>query len=307
MSAAPTVICLTTIPPRFGLIGPTLDSLVAQDLPAAEIRLHIPLRYRRFPDWDGRLPEVPPEVRILRCDEDFGPATKILPAVAAFAGQQVELLLCDDDSFYAPGWHRAFRAARAAHPGCCIAGSGQQLPGLAAVPRAPARMPRAQRWTRAELAALPVLPQPAPVLRTSGFADILEGWAGAMLRPEFLDPRVFGIPPVLWTVDDPWLSAHLEARGVAIWCSAEIPVPVRRHDVGGIAGLVAAVIEGHDRDAADLACIRHCRRHLGIWQQRPPLSTRGWLLLRQALRRAIPRAQRHRLVTAWARLRGWPV
>lgn len=307
MSAAPTVICLTTIPPRFGAIGPTLESLLAQDLPAEEIRLHIPRRYRRFPDWDGRLPELPRGIRILRCDEDFGPATKLLPAVAELSGQAVEILFCDDDSFYAPGWHRAFRAERNAHPDACIAGVAQHLPGLAQLPRSPDRMPRMRRWTRPELAALPELPHPLPAVRESGHADLLEGWGGAMLRPDFLDPRVFDLPPVLWTVDDPWISAHLEVRGVRIWCSARVPVPERRHDVGGIAGLVGAVIEGHDRDAADLACIRHCRRHLGIWQERPPLATRGVLALRQALRRAIPRAQRHRLVIAWARLRGWPV
>jgi hypothetical protein len=303
----PILVTLTSIPPRFAHLGPTLQSLLAQDVRPAEIVLIIPHRYRRFPRWDGSLPDLPRGIRLHRSDEDFGPATKILPMVQAHAGQAVDLLLCDDDSLYAPGWLRAFRDARARHPSACIAASGQHLPGLADTPHDPDRMPRASRWTRAGLAQLHPRPDPLPVLRTSGFADLFEGWAGAMLRPDWLHPGVFKLPPVLWTVDDPWLSAHLEAAGVPIWCSADIPAPRRRHDVGGIDGLVAAVIDGHDRDAADLACIRHCRRHLGIWNRRPPLKRQAVLAFRQALRRAVPRSTRHRLLVAWARWRGWPV
>lgn len=305
MSADPTIITLTSIPPRFGHLGPTLASLLAQDLPAAEIVLTIPQHYRRFPDWDGSLPSVPKGVTLRRCAEDHGPATKLLPTLGHYAGQAVDILFCDDDSLYAPGWHRAFKAARAEHPRACISASAQHLPGLETAPRAPDRMPRMRRWTRATLRDLRPLPDPAPILRVSGYADLLEGWAGAMVRPEFFTPALFSIPPVLWAVDDPWVSGQLEANGVPIWCSAEIPPPRRRHDVGGIEGLVASVIDGHDRDAADLACIRHCQRHLGIWGQQPAPLTRLVLAFRRMLRRAVPRAQRHRLLMAYARLRGW--
>ncbi len=78
--SSPTIITLSSIPPRFGLLKPTLFSLLSQRLKAEEVRLYIPHKYRRFPDWDGRLPEVPAGITIVRCDEDLGPATKVLPA-----------------------------------------------------------------------------------------------------------------------------------------------------------------------------------------------------------------------------------
>ena len=77
------VITLSTIPPRFAGIGPALRSLVAQRSRPEAVELYIPRSYRRFPDWGGGLPEVPEGVRIVRVDEDLGPATKILPAARA--------------------------------------------------------------------------------------------------------------------------------------------------------------------------------------------------------------------------------
>ncbi len=50
------IVSLSTIPPRFGEIRPTLDTLLDQSAPADQVLLYIPHRYRRFPDWDGTLP-----------------------------------------------------------------------------------------------------------------------------------------------------------------------------------------------------------------------------------------------------------
>ena len=98
------IITLTSIPPRFGGIGPVLQSLVNQG--ADGVELWIPDRYDRFPDWDGSLPDAIEGVSIRRCANDFGPATKFLPA-CEIKGRI--LLMCDDDCIYRPGWADAFR------------------------------------------------------------------------------------------------------------------------------------------------------------------------------------------------------
>ena len=74
------VVSLSSIPPRFAELAPTLNSLVNQSADIAGVYLYVPESYRRFPEWDGSLPDVPAGVEVRRCAEDWGPATKILGA-----------------------------------------------------------------------------------------------------------------------------------------------------------------------------------------------------------------------------------
>ena len=221
-----TIITLSTIPPRFSLLGPTLQSLLAQSVPAQAIHLHIPTRYRRFQTWDGSLPTVPEGVTIRRCETDLGPATKILPACREFAGQDVNLLFCDDDKIYDRHWHARFLNARAQHPQSCIVEAGENLPDINDRQRSSDRLPRARRWTRKPLSyrikrVLSLFTIKAPTYANSGFIDILSGHGGALVRPEWFGPEAWEIPHVLWTVDDPWLSGHLERQGIPIWLTAK--------------------------------------------------------------------------------------
>ena len=236
---SPTIITLSSIPPRFHLLGATLNSLLAQRLPAQEVLLYIPRSYRRFTDWDGTLPEVPPGVTIRRCAADLGPATKILPATRDFAGADVDLLFCDDDKIYDPDWHARLKRAAAARPGTCIVEAGENLPDIADAARAPDRLPRARRWGRKPLAyrirrMLSLFTVKAPMYANSGFVDLLSGHGGVLVRPEWFDAAAFEIPDILWTVDDPWLSGHLERRGIPIWLVAETRRMPASHSAGSI-------------------------------------------------------------------------
>lgn len=287
-----TIITLTAIPPRFAHLGPTLASLTAQDLPAP-VELWIPAAYRRFPRWDGALPEVPPGVAIRRCPQDWGPATKVVPAALARRGQGVELLFCDDDSIYAPDWHRRFRAARAAHPRAAIAAIGRHLPGIGPRPRARTdRMPRMKRRPRAEVAAELAAQggygdgPPVALVAASGHADLVEGWGGVLVRPEMFAPALAEGPGACWPVDDIWLSGLLEAGGTPIWVEAAILPPGRRN-AGGIAALTPLKVDGQDRAALEAACIARLSARFGIWSPhdlRPP-DPPWW-------RRALNRARR---------------
>ena len=267
------VVFLSSIPPRFDRLGPTLQSLLAQDLPADAVIQWIPRQYRRFPGWDGRLSAVPDGVTILRCASDPGPAAKVLPALLRFAGRDAGIAFCDDDRLYRETWLSAMLSAMAGHPGCCIAAHGTDLPSDAGRPvRAPGRMPRAHHATTGlgqDLADFRRYVCGRPLRRASGYADLLHGYAGALVRPEFFPPAVHDIPPVLWAVDDVWLSGQLEQNGVPIWVDDLIPMPLHRPDVMRIAALQDAHLDDHDRRAADRACIRHFRRTGGIWKPSP--------------------------------------
>lgn len=111
-----TVVSLTSVPPRFAGLGPVLASLLAQG--AETVVLSLPRRFDRFPGaFDA--PALPDGVELLWSDEDFGPATKLIPAQRAFPGRQIAI--CDDDCLYGPGWLTALQAA--SDPGMAVTGS----------------------------------------------------------------------------------------------------------------------------------------------------------------------------------------
>jgi len=152
----------------------------------------VPRRYRRFPDWDGCLPQVPQGITVVRTDQDDGPATKILPAVHEFRGQDCELLLCDDDRRYDPLWTSRFLAARREHPDRVIAGAGAFVPG-----RREGSLPRAVPRKNGSLCRLlrlatQGLHKPSAWV-VSGYAGMFKGYGGAMLRADsgLIAPLIF--------------------------------------------------------------------------------------------------------------------
>lgn len=275
------VISLSSIPSRFDKLGPTLDCLLRQEAKVHRIELYIPERYRRFPDWDGVLPEVPEGVDIVRCADDLGPATKVLYAAKAYRGQtDVDILLCDDDRRYKPHWAQTYVDARVEHPDACLAIAGFEADRYGQSQMKGRKQPRAKKRSRFwdlkfkaqmvwEYLFPPVerkyLREPVRRLfRQSGYADCFEGFAGAMVKPDFFDDLAFDIPPVVWTVDDVWLSGHLARRGVPIWIIAN--QFDTQHTPAGISdALYMSQIEGADRDEANKRCIAYFRETYGIW------------------------------------------
>lgn len=270
-----SIITLSTIPPRFGALGPTLYSLLAQREPAAEIRLYIPQSYRRFADWDGALPSVPAGVSIHRTEADIGPATKILPAARELRGQDVQIVFCDDDKIYDRDWLARFKAAAAAHPGCCIVEAGETFPDIADSARPADRLPRGRRQAKTlgyRLIRLATLTLHKPHLyRNSGYVDQISGYGGVLVRPDWFGDEVSEIPGNMWMVDDPWLSGHLERAGIPIWLNGKGRQPGFASS-GRLAALLDLVDDGNDRVASDLAVIDYMRSHYGIWQKAGPVD-----------------------------------
>lgn len=274
------IITLSTIPPRFEVIGPALESLLAQSAPIERVILYIPKSYRRFPDYDGQLPKVPKGVEIVVVDEDYGPATKILPALRAFMGQDVNILFCDDDRIYQQGWAESLLSAGRAHPGCAITISILHASEHGAENYTPKRQPvavfnrkrrdaeyRAKRiWQQLDIFSLYTSRhKPArKVLKRSGYADIFEGVNGVLVRPEFFDDLVHDIPENLWAVDDVWLSGHVTRRGIPIWATAETYASIET-TTHRLTPLHAAVIGGLDRGGANAACIRYFQENYQVW------------------------------------------
>lgn len=282
----PYIISLSSIPPRFADLGDTLESLLAQTVKPERVILYLSRQYQRFPEWDGTLPHVPKGVEIRLVDEDFGPATKVLPAVLEFAGDDFEILFCDDDQVYRPHLAEHLLRARAVRPKDVVAVSGMQP--YAALEGTRQNLPRPRRlflwrttnlrwqvrrrWRQllARLGGTEYVQPPARVTLRTGYADGFEGFMGVMLRPEFLPPEAFDIPEFAWSVDDVWLSGHVTRNGHGIWITGGVlqPMltPVRKPSHLDVTALNKNEINGFGRDAANLETVQYFQRTYGIWE-----------------------------------------
>lgn len=266
-------VSLSTIPPRFDKLWPALLSLLSQRARPDRVLLNIPHSYRRFPDWDGAMPEVPAGVEILR-GEDYGPATKLLGALPVMApGDQV--VFCDDDRLYDPDMTARMLAQSQARLDCAIAENGYHLTryGFALNGQ---RQPRAQRRWRLtdwrfqaaylwqDLTNWPhrhaLREPPRRCNKRAGFADVFEGSGGVLVRPEMFDAEVFDIPVEAFSVDDIWLSGQLERRGVPIWLPANI-LEQRFSDAEEAAPLSGQV----NSDDTNRHAVEYMQKTYGIW------------------------------------------
>jgi len=273
------IISLTTIPSRFHLLQPTLKSIVNQTAKIDRIILYIPKSYRRFPDYDGALPDVIDGVEIRHVDDDFGPATKVLCAAKEFADQDCDILFCDDDRIYPKNWAQAFVAERVKQPNACIAALGREANTLFESDQIREHMPRVIKrpwesdywfliryawWLlRRRFPAAPDRPR-RRVFKVAGYIDMFMGFGGVMVKPSFFDALDYDIPDACWTVDDFWISGMLMRKGIPIWVPANIIEPVNS-DAYMVDALFAAEIEGTRRDNAGQICFDYLQETYGVW------------------------------------------
>lgn len=204
------VVGLTTIPSRLPFLVPTLKSLLLQNVPPGKILLHLPEHSRREQvDYS-----VPPElqglevVQIVRCP-DWGPATKILPALLDCEPDQ-RVVAVDDDRIYRPTLLEDLLEASKRHPDAAVGCFGLIVP-LDRVDRRKGLVGRTVdglRYERGVSLRGSRLRHPIPV-------DILHGYGGVMVRPRFFDldrlADLQGAPDAAWLEDDTWFAAHCRA------------------------------------------------------------------------------------------------
>jgi hypothetical protein len=260
-----TIISLTTIPPRISRIGPTLDSLLRQNVPIETVILWVPEHYRRFDFASINLPSMPDGVLLRRCPSDYGPATKILPAVRAFSGQDVCILYCDDDRLYHPDWAGHLLEEHERHPEDCIVEAGEKIEVTAL--RAFGNTARYRLLSRSSLGFYGHFHRKK--IRAldpgHGLVDIAKGYGGVLVRPSFLPDSAFEIPDFFWTVDDIWLSGQMALNGVKIRKVSKREKSTKTN-LAEVAALIDFADHDRGRDAANLACIRHYQDNFGIWK-----------------------------------------
>eukprot|EP00929_Paragymnodinium_shiwhaense_P016540 TRINITY_DN124957_c0_g1_i1.p1 TRINITY_DN124957_c0_g1~~TRINITY_DN124957_c0_g1_i1.p1 ORF type:complete len:296 (-),score=61.37 TRINITY_DN124957_c0_g1_i1:120-1007(-) len=102
------VFSLTTMPNRIAHIKPILDALVEQQThPPDAVLLAVPPQVKKLPKWLERYNETsarPGVLKVLHMARDYGPASKLLAAVAEGQERSPDTLIVygDDDIMYSP-------------------------------------------------------------------------------------------------------------------------------------------------------------------------------------------------------------
>lgn len=201
------IVCLTTIPSRLPFLVPTLKSLLVQSVTPRAVVIHIPERSRR----EGVEYHVPDDlhglkvVEVVRC-EDWGPATKILPALLSSLPDQ-RIISVDDDRLYRPTFIEDLVTAADQHPDSAVGCCGLRVPH----DRVDSRMNVVQRTYEGLRMGRGVSIRGARLRAPIG-VDVLHGYGGALVRPRFFDLDALAdfdaAPAAAWLEDDTWFAAH---------------------------------------------------------------------------------------------------
>ncbi len=198
------IVSLTTIPSRISEIEPTLKSLLAQKWTPAKIHLYLP----KFSQRENTVYQIPESLHslknlaIIEPDTDWGPATKFIPAIENLAPNQ-KILVVDDDNIYPDTYVQEFAEAAAAHPDVILTASGW---------RVPADLIDKPTTLLSNIRKTP--PTPVASTRVSKLypVDIVQGYAGFLIKPRFFDIQWLkdysAAPTAARFVDDVWISAH---------------------------------------------------------------------------------------------------
>lgn len=93
------IVSLTSIPSRFEKLLGVMKALAGQA--CDEVWLNVPKAYKRFPDWDGKVPASPdPKIKINVCDQDHGPGTKFLGPSEKLNPEDLIVYVDDDTSYH---------------------------------------------------------------------------------------------------------------------------------------------------------------------------------------------------------------
>ena len=263
-----TIISLTSIPSRFKYIGKTLDSLLAQDMKVDKIILYVPKYYKRFNKKLNKLPPVPKGIVAKFSDTDYGPATKILPAVKDFLNEDVRIIFCDDDRIYPKNLVSTLISASKKRPNDVIALEGRDIKDLSKFNWEGKNYPRAtvvqkNYMYRIKRALSLGLWKPRKNMK-SGYADTFGGFGGVLVYPKFFNKNCFQIPKECWMNDDIWISGQFEINKVKIWITQAKEVSEASRNQGRNA---LGDETHHDKARANVnnVAIKYLRETNGIW------------------------------------------
>jgi len=196
------IVSLSTMPDRIGRLQPALDSLLKQTRPPDEIVLAVPrfsIRQKRgyqIPNYLLRIPKV----RILRCEKDWGPATKFIAVVQdelAAGRTDTLIMVVDDDRIYPRDSVELYLHYHAQLPEAALCFRGGPIP-------------RSLNWRDCKI-------EFGVDFRAPKQTAVITGCGSYLIQPRFFDSSLWDYsvaPAGAFYMDDMWISGCLERRGV---------------------------------------------------------------------------------------------
>lgn len=192
------VATLSTLPKNLEHLRDSLDSLLAQSHPLDQIYLNIPNGKSRRGDTSYYVPEYVkeyfPRVKVLRT-ADYGPLTKLLPALEVEDDPDTIVITVDDDRSYHPDTVKTLLKYAKEDPSAAFGMCG---------------------WSMAPyFKGIDVIPTYLPwefLRRPDGrYVDVLQAVCGNVYRRKFFpDLELLANPePRCLTTDDIWIAGYL--------------------------------------------------------------------------------------------------
>jgi len=271
------LITFSTIPQRVKNIDSTLASLCTQLGHGDAIKIYIPLIVKRLNKEISNndikaIAEIEkkyPRVSVQYIDEDLGPLTKMAYAVRdpIIRNNFDRVIFVDDDQVYDKNFLERFNKHYYLDK-TCLTQSGTWLNRYTPYSRRTlnpyGRPPRFKGFSYRirRLARLFFVSKPSPWVK-GGFIDLLEGWSGVSVDPNWFDDEILNIPEDISRADDVWISGYLESRKIGIYV---IPNCILALDNGSseISSLKGEV-EKNSVESVYSRAVEHCRSRWNIW------------------------------------------
>lgn len=202
-TARRVIASLTTLPDRIGNLEPTIRCLLEQSRPPDEIVLALPnfsVRQQKAYAVPEYLGQFSARLRILRCEKDWGPATKFIPVIQeelACGGGDTLLLVVDDDRTYPRDALETYLYFHRLLPDAALCFRG-------------AAVRRRSKKSALEIFEGNKLRAPKPVA-------VMTGCGSYFIQPRFFDEQLWNYsaaPAAAFYMDDIWVSGCLDRREV---------------------------------------------------------------------------------------------
>ena len=249
------VVTLTTIPPRFGNLHFTLNSLQNQTVQPDLIVLNIPEKYVNYSN-DIELCKIEqPNVIINRCNE-YGPATKLLGLYGTNVYNDMSdediIIVVDDDRNYNNRMIEGLLNYHKQYPGAALTVAGWTVDAIINM-----------TWQTYFASKHPR----GVDFNTFAQVDILTGCCGVLLTKSicpFNRPEIFEMNPAdpKYYFDDIWVSGFLKLNDVVIYIIPnEITSDEQRNENDCIYPF------DYERSInKNVMCIEYFRETYGIWK-----------------------------------------
>ena len=206
------IISLTTVPGRIETSKYSLASLLDQTQRVDEIRFYIPLESSKgepyiIPEWMTNLSKNVKQFIIKRCVKDWGPATKIIPAVLDSQREDIDsIIYVDDDIIYNKNMVETLVSYSKRYPKYAICNQGWNV----------------ERWIKNSKIlqffhhTRKYFPRSEPFYHN--FTDVMQGFSGVLIKPSFFDisalVNIKKYQKEVFFVDDVYLSGLLNNNGI---------------------------------------------------------------------------------------------